>query len=549
MHTFLESLIPAVHCVSSLDTPSRSCCARDVVVWMFVVRSADPTRKDSSAWAAASTLATRSSQLVRQHARKWGKYSSFGALPRHQPAVVGTYGCPHQMGNKMFPGLNALAIAVVADLPMIWLCSANCRRGCARFLDRKAWPNASDSVPTDRPTRGINTAWVGANWLAQVSSSFSLEPWLLACQPPNPSDSVVSYGPSGQQQQAAALALQGSSLTVEQQRHAAQLFALGADYAFGVLFRAAFSFRPFVAEATEEQLARTLGRGSPSGAYKYNHGWRQDPCAFWLAVHVRHQDEGDRGDRPGDVRAFGGAIRRAVLTANASSCVVLVATDREPTFELLRGLVVAQSCTFMRAALPASGIPERNPENKEHGERASEGAMRDVSAAYRTCLHHKWSPRIYLRLQDVFTISAQVHLLSFADAIIGTFGSSYSMLLTSLVAAGSVNSRDAKLRRCTAPIPWPTVTLCRTTSHSTREPRDRDSKPCTDPEPLLRPQGVPPAKLHAGIDVDCTGSSQRCVRPPATRRYAFNLGPACDCNGTWWGGCKRATTGDSLRTT
>lgn len=350
---------------------------------MFVVGCANANPKDS-AWAAASTLATGTSQLVRQHARKWGSYSSFAALPRDQPAVVGSYGCPHQMGNRMFPGLNVLAIAVVVDLPLIWLCSANCQRGCARFLDRKAWPNASDSVPADRPTRGINTAWVGADWLAQISSSFSLEPWLLACQPPTTSDSVVSYGPSGQQQQAAALALQGSSLTVKQQHRAAQLFALGADYAFGALFRAAFTFRPFVDEATEEQLARVLGRG----AHMYNHGWRRDPCAFWLAVHVRHQDEGDRGDRPGDLRAFGGAIRRAVLTANASSCVVLVATDREPTFELLRGLVVAQSCTFIRAALPASGMPERHPLNKEHGERTSEGAMRDVSAAYRTSQIH-----------------------------------------------------------------------------------------------------------------------------------------------------------------
>ena len=87
---------------------------------MFVVGCANANPKDS-AWAAASTLGTGTSQLVRQHARKWGSYSSFAALPRDQPAVVGSYGCPHQMGNRMFPGLNALAMAVVVDLPLIWL--------------------------------------------------------------------------------------------------------------------------------------------------------------------------------------------------------------------------------------------------------------------------------------------------------------------------------------------------------------------------------------------------------------------------------------------
>jgi hypothetical protein len=151
------------------------------------------------------------------------------------------------------------------------------------------------------------------------------------------------------------------------------------------------------------------------------------------------------------------------------------------------------------------------------------------------------SPRTYLRLPHVCTctVSAQVHLLSLADAIIGSFGSSYSMLLTSLVAAGSVSRRDAKLVKCSVAIPWPTVTLCRTTSPGRREPRfERDSTRCTEPEPLLRPQGMPPAKPHAGLAVDCTGSAQRCIRPPATRCSAFDLGPTCDRNGTWWGRCE-----------
>ena len=167
---------------------------------------------------------------------------------------------------------------------------------------------------------------------------------------------------------------------------AATLFRLGPHVAYGALFEAAFAFpNETVPEMYDDELR--------------------------VSVHVRHFDAMHSGAE--NVGVFEGAIRNA--TNHAKRCALFVASDRRLTVTLFEGVAARLGCRLVTSA-------------------------RGASTGRFTVGEHGVDTGIVV-LRDVF-------LLSHGHVLIGTWGSSLTVLIQELLAARSWGPQ------------FPTVTYC-----------------------------------------------------------------------------------------
>ena len=156
---------------------------------------------------------------------------------------------------------------------------------------------------------------------------------------------------------------------------AATLFRLGPHVAYGALFEAAFAFpNETVPEMYDDELR--------------------------ISVHVRHFDAMHSGAE--NVGVFEGAIRNA--TNHAKRCALFVASDRRLTVTLFEGVAARLGCRLVNSA-------------------------RGASTGRFTVGEHGVDTGIVV-LRDVF-------LLSHGHVLIGTWGSSLTVLIQELLAARS----------------------------------------------------------------------------------------------------------------
>ena len=200
------------------------------------------------------------------------------------------------------------------------------------------------------------------------------------------------------------------------------LFALGPHAALGAVFDSAFALR------NENRPA-----------------WL-DEEELRISVHIRHFDDGSLGAEP--LGAFEAAIREAIAAASAKRCALLVASDRRLTLHLMEDVARRTGC---RLATSARRAPARDY-SAEHGE--------DTGAVL---------------LQDVF-------LLARGHVLIGSWGSTLTLLVQGLVAARSVGLR------------LPTVTYCQPTYSQWQ---------CMRPLPLLTSE-----RNRWWVSIDSSGKTE-----------------------------------------
>jgi len=200
------------------------------------------------------------------------------------------------------------------------------------------------------------------------------------------------------------------------------LFALGPHAALGAVFDSAFALR-------NENVPAWL-----------------DEEELRISVHIRHFDDGSLGSEP--LGAFEAAIREAIAAASAKRCALLVASDRRLTLHLMEDVARRIGC---RLATSARRAPARDY-SAEHGE--------DTGAVL---------------LQDVF-------LLARGHVLIGSWGSTLTLLIQGLVAARSIGSR------------LPTVTYCQPTYSQWQ---------CMRPLPLLTSE-----RNRWWVSIDSSGATE-----------------------------------------
>ena len=151
----------------------------------------------------------------------------------------------------------------------------------------------------------------------------------------------------------AGIAHPGSNLGPVARQRVDSLFALGADFAYGMLFRACFSFtdkitdisKALFAHANNSQVAH-LGSdvAAPPASSDVS-------PPLHLSIHLRHTagDAGDvkdyrEGGSYGDVAAVTDIVTRHRAKHKDAECVLLVASDRVKALHRMRDVAVKLHC-------------------------------------------------------------------------------------------------------------------------------------------------------------------------------------------------------------
>lgn len=436
---------------------------------------------------------------------------------RSQPAlhargtpVVGKYGCPNQMGNRMHEYLNSAVLALVSWRPLLtrfhteqWYPPQSL---CEQFVHRRNWTRAVSAGTKEWRPPGLYI------YDAPRRIACSARHWAGA-------PFTVTIG-AVEWQQGAALAGPGAGLAPPASARAAALFALGADLAFGALLRATFAFDELSVRRHAHaalHAARLVTAASGAGATR-----RTRPDAFWLSVHVRHHMRTDDGRGP--TLALVWAEARAAIeqrapkqgSSRAPRCGVLLASDRDYAASVLSQHAEALGCVLVTVPRTADGDTGAGGDfEPEHGKYAQASAVRDL------------------------------YLLSLGDSIVGNTASTFTMLAAELIASGSAADRgfvpliatcrrDIAFPRAGAPPHKPATAWPREVQIGFSQLTRVTAAGCVPPEPLLRPP--PPRALQPRPD--CSGlhvfspwdaAGTRCWSPPAARRGAIT--PQIHCMG------------------
>ena len=216
--------LPSLRPAASAGCCRKGCCARaDLDALLAEIRGWEARGLWAVRGAPASAhAAERTRHLVRSFTR------SQEALGRAAAPVVGTYACPMQIGNRLHEFLNAFAVAAVAGRPLHWrffrapFYPIRPER-CEAVLHRRNWTAAARATPFDYGLHHLDAP----RRLACAASDLAAAPFAIT---------------PGQLEWHQGAALAAAELPARAARRAATLFALGADFAYGTMLRAAFSF-------------------------------------------------------------------------------------------------------------------------------------------------------------------------------------------------------------------------------------------------------------------------------------------------------------------
>ena len=257
---------------------------------------------------------------------------------------------------------------------------------------------------------------------------------------------------------------------------ASRLLSLGAHFLYGTLFRRAYAFAPTVTEHVDETLHRLLS--SHSGHSRH----------YLVGVHARHRGLDCLAAGETCIAPFARAVQQLVLTANRTHrgpCAVLYASDRRRSAELMKPVARRLGCAFVRST--RSTARGKFLHGHDNGEDTDVVTLRDV------------------------------YLLSHADDLVGSYGSTLSLTAQELLAARWLAPTEAVSAAGTASS-WhqprlriPTVTYCSTLATT-----------CLRSIPLIANPAIglsswwhmslerwPRAfiRVHHGIDVSGSGAS------------------------------------------
>jgi len=320
------------------------------------------------------------------------------------PIAVANFTCPERFGNFIHRFLALFTFALVADIPLI-----DEGTGCDSMVERRAWVNRVEPLSSHRrgrTRRAVVDVLPGpADKNLEVRLACLSEEFTGAAL--GAVDVVVESNKNFARYDSQEIAALGLPRKARPSR-AQTLFALGPHFAIGSLFDAAFSF-------TQNDITEPVHRDlRAEGIVTSATGRLTSTNSFWLAVHIRHRCNSHKGSE--SVPVFGRAIKEMLSQRTTASCAVLVASDRRKTVDLLRDHIRGEGCTLVTL----SRNKTQRSRLSENGLDAGDGAIRDV------------------------------YMLSLADSLVASFGSTFSVIAQEILASRST-SRPSAL---------PTIKMC-----------------------------------------------------------------------------------------
>ena len=290
---------------------------------------------------------------------------------------VGAIEFANSIGNKGHSLLNGLVVAAATRRAAV-MQPAKVGETLPTFLHVRKWLANSSSVKVN--TALVNTRFCGT--CGTCASALGADPQGdIGCHiidSVKPSNVAVGWTCA---QHAGALA---SGLGVNSNATMASFFSMGVSVAFGVMFDAAIEF--------SDEVSSSVARSLSAVRDKEHRG-------IWIAVHLRIASPEDSRLLPAI-----GLLLEEHRGPLHKSCSVLLATDSRKEEQKLAKFATQLNISY-GCELVMTELEELHDQKNEHG--MATGA----------------------------TAIADVHMLSQADAMIGTHGSTFTLLISEVFAA------------------------------------------------------------------------------------------------------------------
>lgn len=310
-------------------------------------------------------------------------------LSSHRPAVVCHDSHPDNPVVMLRELANALAVAMITERALIW-------EGPSPELRHPHGTNAEG--------RNAAAAMVGLSELIRKAVPGGQPPATrianagdLACASFD-AEHVPLLGISGMTgYEASALHESGAALTPQMKHRADVLFALGPEYLYGRLMKAAFTF-------DHNEVVAPVLHGLRQAGLVDEEGRRNPRNAVWTSILANHKSTGiSKGERAEFAHLLWSEALKTVETRpRDQACVVLLGGDDKSAGDIIRPLANKEECTLVTSAAIISALPQA---------RRAQWAAKQTDA-----------------LQETF-------FLSMADALVGTAWSSTTQTVAEMIVA------------------------------------------------------------------------------------------------------------------
>lgn len=178
--------------------------------------------------------------------------------------VLGTYGCPEQLGNRMHEFINAFIGAVITNRTLLWsfchrsYCQSMSEEKCSLYMSRQSWLPSAESVfrRLDRLGCPISGSEMKMNLIVPKSHHVQEAGNILACcKIDRLSERIIDFGVL-ERHEMMSLSFEGSLISDKLTKNRLNLLFKSGEYAlYGNAFRSLFSFTPAVHEWNYDVVA------------------------------------------------------------------------------------------------------------------------------------------------------------------------------------------------------------------------------------------------------------------------------------------------------
>ena len=321
-------------------------------------------------------------------------------------AVLGSYSCPIRIGNFMHNFLSAFAYAVATNRRLLWRPTPRTSEAdmnmCQSLVQRRDWHKRvtreeeqhavelRDALPGLKEHHDLQWQLDCANIHSSVVNQSALH--VIRVSAKDKADGRFDG------QGMAAVGLSGWRLRGEPHgERARRLFALGPHYAFGLLFRASFEFEHQSITSPTQRVLHAAGVETGKTVV--------------IGVHMRHVNSSASGEEglAVYVSAIQAAVRASRQTQKGRRCAILLASDRRNSAIALESHTRAMGCSLIVSEVDDGSVVPTGHDAVERGIDTGVTAIRDLC------------------------------LLSHAETIIATWGSTFSLMAIELVAQRYTN--------------------------------------------------------------------------------------------------------------
>ena len=340
------------------------------------------------------------------------------------------YTCPDSIGNRFHEILNSFAFALISNRILALNIEKNL---CDKYLIRSPWILSYDvllnSMSKSKCSNNINS-FTPVDNLNSYSTVIPLAnrtraELALACCPVDELLDRFVYIGRLERQEMYAYYFRGNALSASSRNRSSILFSEGSDYAYGLMFRKMFSFSTSITDAN--RMAEFASRNDS----EINPVPINQTIYFTLAVHLRHPRPHDFGNHAAvkEESCIIEAVQKAInnsLIGQASTqsnrdsfrCTMLISSDREEAIRRLERLAKKIQCSAVTAY--------------RHWPKQRTTRFKND--------HGLWT--------DSRVVLSDVELLSHADHFIGSYESTFSMLIGSLIRTNGKNTSFNWLPLC-----------------------------------------------------------------------------------------------------